>query len=138
MSVEVGWSKDPNAKVNWGGGPVSGVIAPDRAHRMRLVAAFPLVHWCAAGLDRRRLHWADTVPSVIQVTSLVIFALASAAVLWAMQVNPFFSSVVRLQHERGQFVITTGPYDFIRHPGDAAGIVLALTSGFALGSWLAV
>jgi cytochrome oxidase assembly protein ShyY1 len=39
MSVEVGWSRDPNAKVNWAGGPVSGVIAPDRLHRMRLVAA---------------------------------------------------------------------------------------------------
>jgi surfeit locus 1 family protein len=39
MSVEVGWSKDPNAKVNWVGGPVSGIIAPDRRSRMRLVAA---------------------------------------------------------------------------------------------------
>jgi cytochrome oxidase assembly protein ShyY1 len=39
MSVEVGWSKDPNAKVNWNGGPVSGTIAPDRRMRMRLVAA---------------------------------------------------------------------------------------------------
>jgi cytochrome oxidase assembly protein ShyY1 len=39
MSVEVGWSKNPNAKVNWTGGPVSGIIAPDRRMRMRLVAA---------------------------------------------------------------------------------------------------
>ena len=39
MSVEVGWSKDPNAKVNWSGGPVSGTIVPDRRSRMRLVAA---------------------------------------------------------------------------------------------------
>jgi hypothetical protein len=39
MAVEVGWSKDPNAKINWAGGPVSGVIAPDRRSRMRLVAA---------------------------------------------------------------------------------------------------
>lgn len=39
MSVEVGWSKDPNAKVNWAGGPVSGIVAPDRRMRMRLVAA---------------------------------------------------------------------------------------------------
>ena len=38
MSVEVGWSKDPNAKINWAGGPVSGIIAPDRRARMRLVA----------------------------------------------------------------------------------------------------
>ena len=39
MSVELGWSKDPNAKFSWPGGPVSGVIAPDRRNRMRLVAA---------------------------------------------------------------------------------------------------
>jgi cytochrome oxidase assembly protein ShyY1 len=39
MSVEVGWSKNPNAQVNWAGGPVSGIIAPDRRTRIRLVAA---------------------------------------------------------------------------------------------------
>jgi cytochrome oxidase assembly protein ShyY1 len=39
MSVAVGWSKDPNAKVSWSGGPVSGIIAPDNRTRMRLVAA---------------------------------------------------------------------------------------------------
>jgi cytochrome oxidase assembly protein ShyY1 len=39
MSVEVGWSRDPNAKVNWPGGPVSGIIVPDRRSQMRLVAA---------------------------------------------------------------------------------------------------
>lgn len=38
MSVEVGWSANPNATVNWNGGPVSGVIGPDRVSRMRLVA----------------------------------------------------------------------------------------------------
>jgi cytochrome oxidase assembly protein ShyY1 len=39
MSVEVGWSKDPNARVNWKGGLVSGIIVPDRRTRIRLVAA---------------------------------------------------------------------------------------------------
>ena len=39
MSVEVGWSKNPNAQVNWTGGPISGIIAPDRRFGMRLVAA---------------------------------------------------------------------------------------------------
>jgi cytochrome oxidase assembly protein ShyY1 len=39
MSVELGWSNNPNAKFSWPGGPVSGVIAPDRRNRMRLVAA---------------------------------------------------------------------------------------------------
>jgi hypothetical protein len=39
MSVELGWSKNPNVVVKWPGGPVSGIIAPDRKTRMRLVAA---------------------------------------------------------------------------------------------------
>jgi surfeit locus 1 family protein len=39
MSVEVGWAKNPNARIVWPGGPVSGVIVPDRRTRIRLVAA---------------------------------------------------------------------------------------------------
>ena len=39
MSVEIGWSKDPNAATPWKGGLVSGVIVPDDKTRFRLVAA---------------------------------------------------------------------------------------------------
>lgn len=39
MAVELGWSRDPSAKWQWPGGPVTGMIAPDREHRIRLVAA---------------------------------------------------------------------------------------------------
>lgn len=46
MSVELGWSKNPNARPNWTGGLVSGVIVPDHISRMRLVAAEP-----ASGLE---------------------------------------------------------------------------------------
>ena len=38
ISVELGWSKNPNAKVDWTGGLVSGIIIPDRKSRIRLVA----------------------------------------------------------------------------------------------------
>ncbi len=41
LSVELGWSKDPNAGRDFRGGLVSGMIAPDRLTRMRLVAATP-------------------------------------------------------------------------------------------------
>jgi protein-S-isoprenylcysteine O-methyltransferase Ste14 len=60
-----------------------------------------------------------------------------ALALWAMRVNRFFSSVVRIQTDRGQHVITTGPYAFIRYPGYLAGIVIIVASGIGLGSWLA-
>jgi surfeit locus 1 family protein len=41
VAIELGWSKDPNAGRGFVGGLVSGVIAPDRISRMRLVAASP-------------------------------------------------------------------------------------------------
>jgi cytochrome oxidase assembly protein ShyY1 len=59
MSVEVGWSKDPNAKVNWGGGPVSGVIVRDRVHTIRLVASS-----APPGLQPAGLPSADTAVPV--------------------------------------------------------------------------
>ena len=39
MSVQVGWSRNPNAPVNWRGGPASGIIVKDKRSRIRLVAA---------------------------------------------------------------------------------------------------
>ncbi|HXG98868.1 MAG TPA: SURF1 family protein [Sphingomicrobium sp.] len=41
MAVELGWSKNPNGGRDYKGGLVSGMIAPDRLTRMRLVAAEP-------------------------------------------------------------------------------------------------
>lgn len=39
MVVDAGWSANPQAKPQWTGGPVEGVIAPDKQARMRLVSA---------------------------------------------------------------------------------------------------
>ena len=52
--------------------------------------------------------------------------------------NRFFSSVVRIQKERGHRVVDTGPYARVRHPGYAGMILMAPFSGLALGSWISV
>lgn len=85
MAVEVGWSKNPNAKVNWAGGPVSGIIVPDRRSRMRLVAA-----GAPPGLEASKTPDVSTASPVtpaghrgyaatwfaLAVVALVIYALA--------------------------------------------------------------
>jgi cytochrome oxidase assembly protein ShyY1 len=38
MIVDAGWSANPQSKPQWTGGSVQGVIAPDKAARMRLVS----------------------------------------------------------------------------------------------------
>jgi protein-S-isoprenylcysteine O-methyltransferase Ste14 len=104
---------------------------------LRLFTIVLIAHYVVAGLDRGRFHWGDRVPGWLQAAALIAMASSFALVLWAMVVNRFFSSVIRIQNDRGQHVISTGPYAVIRHPGYLAGIVFVVTSGVALGSWYA-
>lgn len=80
MSVELGWSKDPNARFNWAGGPVSGIIVPDRKMRLRLVAAT-----APAGLQPSAVPDASSASAVTPTGhrnyALTWFALAFAAVV---------------------------------------------------------
>jgi protein-S-isoprenylcysteine O-methyltransferase Ste14 len=104
---------------------------------LRIFSLVLFMHWIVAGLDRGRFHWSDTVPGWLQGVCLFTVAAGYALALWAMRVNRFFSSVIRIQTDRGQHVVTTGPYAFVRHPGYTAGILIVAASGPALGSWLA-
>ncbi|MFL6721921.1 MAG: SURF1 family protein [Sphingomonas sp.] len=83
MSVEVGWSRDPNAKVNWSGGPVSGVIAPDRRMRMRLVAAS-----APPGLEPSAPPSLASIPNNHRSYALQWFAFAGIAlIIYALAVR---------------------------------------------------
>ena len=104
---------------------------------LQLFSGVLFMHWVIAGLDHGRFHWSDSVPTWLQWTALIAVAAGYAFCLWAMRVNRFFSSIVRIQNDRGQVVVTTGPYVFIRHPGYLAGIVIVVASGPALDSWIA-
>jgi protein-S-isoprenylcysteine O-methyltransferase Ste14 len=105
---------------------------------MRLYFVFLLcmAHWILAGLDRR-FHWSNTVPMSLRIAALVVFATGLAFFVWAMHVNRFFSSVVRIQRERGHHLVSSGPYHWVRHPGYAGAIAAIVASGIALCSWLA-
>ncbi len=104
---------------------------------LRLSVVVLLAALVIAGLDRGRFHWSDDVPPWLQGLSLIGLAASYAFVFWAMTVNRFFSSIVRIQADRGQHVVASGPYAYIRHPGYLGGIVIVLCSGPTLCSWLA-
>ena len=94
-----------------------------------------LVHLIIAGVDVGRYHWSPPAPLPLRASALVVFTVAMAFSLWAMVVNRFFSSVVRLQTDRGHHVITDGPYRFVRHPGYTGLFASAMTGGIVIGSW---
>ena len=76
MSVVIGWSKNPYAKTSWTGGLVSGIIAPDRRSRMRLVAASP-----AQGLAATAPPSLAAIPNNHRSYALQWFAFALMALL---------------------------------------------------------
>lgn len=92
-------------------------------------------HLFVAGMDVGRVHWSDSVPTMLRASGFALLAACFALLVWATRSNPFFSSVVRIQTERGHRVVSSGPYRWVRHPGYAAVIGIALASGLALGSW---
>lgn len=96
-----------------------------------------LGHWIVAGLDVGRLQW-SLVPWGVQVAGVVGYAAALGVNFWAMRANRFYSSVVRVQTDRGHHVVADGPYRFVRHPGYTATLFAMLSGGVALGSWLAM
>ena len=90
-----------------------------------------------AGLDERR-GWTPAWPMWVPVAGGVLMTAGYSLFSWAMASNPFFSTVVRLQEDRGQTVVTAGPYRFVRHPGYLGGLLTTLGTPFLLGSWPAV
>ena len=86
-----------------------------------------------AGLDER-LGWSPQLATAIHIVALVAVILAQAVFIWAMASNKFFAATVRIQQERGHVVASSGPYQFVRHPGYAANIVTIFAVSLLLGS----
>jgi protein-S-isoprenylcysteine O-methyltransferase Ste14 len=107
------------------------VLAP----LMAVSIAFPMVF--VAGLDHR-YNWSSEFPLWLIVNGFILVSFGYAFATWALAENRFFSSVVRIQTDRGHEVCDSGPYRFVRHPGYAGsilavfGIVLALSSVWTL------
>ena len=84
-------------------------------------------------LDAGRLHWSYEPVGVVALGYVAMLA-AIVVTTWAQAANPFFEPGVRIQTERNQRVIDTGPYRVVRHPGYIAAVALFFGMALALGS----
>lgn len=105
-------------------------------HRWLRLALIPqlLMHLVTVGLDLR-FNWSGEVSPLVRAAGLGLMALALMLAVWCIRTNRFFSSVVRIQSDRGHHVITTGPYRYVRHPGYLGMFAAAVGGAIALGSW---
>ena len=106
--------------------------AADKAFMIVFVIA--MLAWLAAmGLDRRT-QFSD-MPVALQALGLMLFVLSTLFILWVFRENSFAAPVVKLQADRAQRVVSTGPYAHVRHPMYSGMILFFAGVPLLLGSW---
>jgi protein-S-isoprenylcysteine O-methyltransferase Ste14 len=96
-----------------------------------------LMVFIVAGIDAGRYRWL-IVPPFVEVLGWLGQIIAGSVIFWAVVTNTYLSRVARIQEDRGQVVVTAGPYNYVRHPMYIGIILLFLSIPIALGSWWAL
>jgi protein-S-isoprenylcysteine O-methyltransferase Ste14 len=97
-----------------------------------LLLVFGALGFMAA--DAARWRWSMMPPSV-QGAGCGLLLAAFLFMYWTMRTNSFAAPVVKIQKDRGQTVITTGPYAIIRHPMYFGALFYFAGTSLVLGSW---
>ncbi|GCE21568.1 methyltransferase family protein [Dictyobacter kobayashii] len=84
-------------------------------------------------LDAVRFRWSQ-VPTWLQIVGAVVLIGSFWLFYATFRENSFLSPMVRIQEERGQTVVSTGPYHYVRHPMYAAALLYMLSTALLLGS----
>ena len=95
-------------------------------------AMFPV-----AGIDDGRFHWSQ-VPLWLTVIGYLLLFIGMIGNVWVFSVNKFAEPGVRIQTNRQQQVIDTGPYAIVRHPLYAVSFFLFAGIPLCLGSFWAL
>ncbi len=85
-------------------------------------------------LDAVRFQWSQ-VPVWLQIVGTILLMCSFYLLFLTFRENSYLSPVVRIQEERGQTVVSTGPYRYVRHPMYAAIVIFIAGTALLLGSW---
>ena len=86
-------------------------------------------------LDAVRFGW-SYMPVWLQAIGAAGVALCMLLSFLTFRANSFAVPVVRVQRERGQQVVSTGPYAYVRHPMYSGAVCLFVGAPLLLGSWI--
>jgi protein-S-isoprenylcysteine O-methyltransferase Ste14 len=85
-------------------------------------------------LDAVRFKW-SSVPDWLQIPGVLGVLVACYIGYLTLRENTFAALVVKVQKERAQTVISTGPYRYVRHPMYAGMLFYLVGAPLLLGSW---
>jgi protein-S-isoprenylcysteine O-methyltransferase Ste14 len=102
-----------------------------------LLLVFSIAWLVSMAFDAVRFHWSQ-VPELLQGIGVIILLWSFSLLFLTFRENSYLSTVVRIQEERGQKVISTGPYHYVRHPMYAAILIFVVGTSMLLGSWYGI
>jgi protein-S-isoprenylcysteine O-methyltransferase Ste14 len=85
-------------------------------------------------LDAVRFGWSQ-MPGWLQGLGALGLVLSLYVVFLTFRENAYLALVVKVQEQRGQRVVTSGPYQYVRHPMYASMFLFLPGSALLLGSW---
>lgn len=85
-------------------------------------------------LDAVRFGYSE-VPGWLQIFGALGVVLSFYIMFLTFRENAYLAMVVKIQQERGQSVVSTGPYRYVRHPMYASTLLFFPGSALLLGSW---
>jgi len=117
---------------------MTGLKAADRKAWDRpllaLISVFFVVWLVVMPLDTVRFHWSQ-IPRWLQSVGGLVLLAAFYVFYLTFRENPYLSPAVRIQKDRGQMVIATGPYHYVRHPMYSGFVLFVLGTTILLGSF---
>jgi len=117
---------------------LTGIGKPDQKTWDKVFLAFMGIAFFAwvivMGLDAVRFRWSH-VPRWLQVIGALLMLGSFYIFYLTFRENSYLSPAVRIQTERAQTVVSTGPYLYIRHPLYTGFILYAFGTALLLGSW---
>jgi len=99
-----------------------------------LSAVTLIITYIVTGLDSGRFQWSPGFHWGINAIGAILILLGEVIFLTAQKQNKFFSSLMRIQADRGHTVCDTGIYKIIRHPAYFGNIITAIGIPLILGS----
>ena len=105
----------------------------------KVFIGFIIVVWFSwlglMALDAKRWELSH-MPEALKVVGGVLIPVGFFIVRLTFRENSFAAPVIKIQKERGQHVISTGPYAIVRHPMYAGGALYMIGMPLLLGSGL--
>jgi len=99
-----------------------------------LLEVFLFVWMILMSLDVVRFRWSQ-MPFWLQVVGALVLLCSFYLFFLTFRENSYLSPVVRVQQDRGQSVISTGPYRYVRHPFYSGIVIFVFGTALFLGSW---